>query len=37
MAKQISKRGGILHCKQVGDRVEIGGKAVTYLVGTINI
>ena len=36
-AKQISKRGGILHCKQVGDRVEIGGKAVTYLVGTINI
>ncbi|WP_319227508.1 PhzF family phenazine biosynthesis protein [Draconibacterium orientale] len=37
LAKQISKRGGVLHCKQLGDRVEIGGKAVTYLVGTINI
>ena len=37
LAKQISKRGGVLHCKQLGDRVEIGGKAVTYLVGTISI
>ena len=37
LAKQISKRGGVLHCKQLGDRVEIGGKAVTYLIGTINI
>ena len=37
LAKQISKRGGVLHCKHLDDRVEIGGKAVTYLVGTINI
>jgi PhzF family phenazine biosynthesis protein len=35
-AKQISARGGILHCKHLGERVEIGGKAVTYLVGEIN-
>lgn len=37
VAKQISKRGGILYCKQLGDRVEIGGKAVTYLTGTIHV
>lgn len=35
-AKQISARGGILHCKHLGERVEIGGKAITYLVGEIN-
>jgi len=34
-AKQVSKRGGVLHCKYLGKRVEIGGKAVTYLVGEI--
>ncbi|WP_347841304.1 PhzF family phenazine biosynthesis protein [uncultured Draconibacterium sp.] len=37
VAKQLSKRGGILHCKHLDNRVEIGGKAVTYLVGKINI
>lgn len=36
-AKQISARGGILQCKFAGERVEIGGKAVTYLAGTIQI
>jgi len=36
-AKQVSPRGGILHCKNLGERVEIGGKAVTYLVGEITI
>ncbi|NQU51319.1 MAG: PhzF family phenazine biosynthesis protein [Bacteroidetes bacterium] len=36
-AKQISTRGGILHCKYLGERVEIGGKAITYLVGEIVI
>lgn len=36
LAKQISSRGGILHCKNSGERVEIGGLAVTYLVGEIN-
>jgi PhzF family phenazine biosynthesis protein len=37
VAKQISKRGGVLHCKYLGERVEIGGKAVTYLVGEITV
>jgi len=36
-AKQISLRGGELLCKISGDRVEIGGKAITYLVGEIEI
>ncbi|MCG6187795.1 PhzF family phenazine biosynthesis protein [Maribellus maritimus] len=34
-ARQVSKRGGILHCKSSGERVEIGGKATTFLTGTI--
>ena len=33
--RQISKRGGTLYCTYLGDRVEIGGRAVTYLVGEI--
>ncbi len=33
IAKQVSARGGVLHCKNLGERVEIGGKAVTFLVG----
>jgi len=37
LTKQISNRGGILHCKNLGERVEIGGKAVTYLIGEIYI
>lgn len=36
-ARQISARGGDLRCKISGDRVEIGGKAVTYLVGEITV
>jgi PhzF family phenazine biosynthesis protein len=36
-ARQISARGGILYCKNLGERVAIGGKAVTYLVGEITI
>ena len=36
-AKQISARGGVLRCKSLGERVDIGGKAVTYLTGTITI
>jgi len=35
IAKQISARGGVLHCKNLDERVEIGGKAVTYLIGEI--
>ncbi len=34
-AKQVSERGGVLHCEDRGDRVEIGGQAVTYLRGEI--
>ena len=36
-AKQLSKRGGELICIQKGERVEIGGKAITYLIGDIHI
>ncbi|HCE56987.1 MAG TPA: isomerase [Prolixibacteraceae bacterium] len=37
IAKQVSARGGILHCKLAGDRVKIGGNAVTFLTGEITI
>jgi PhzF family phenazine biosynthesis protein len=37
IARQISKRGGIVHCEQKDNRVNIGGHAVTYLTGTIRI
>lgn len=36
-ARQISKRGGELFCEQAGERVLIGGKAVLYLRGKIEI
>lgn len=36
-AIQASRRGGVLSCKLLGNRVEIGGKAVTYLEGIINV
>jgi len=36
-AKQISKRQGDLKCELFGDRVKITGKAVTYLIGEIEI
>lgn len=36
-AKQLSKRGGSLYCKDCGDRVEIGGTAKLYLTGEINL
>ncbi len=35
IAKQVSQRGGVLYCKNLNNRVEIGGKAVTYLFGEI--
>ena len=34
-AYQASHRGGVLDCEDLGDRVKIAGKAVTYLTGTI--
>lgn len=36
-ALQISARGGELFCENAGERVKIGGKAVTYLKGQIEI
>lgn len=34
-ALQVSKRGGKLFCEDLGDKVKIAGKAVTFLTGTI--
>ena len=36
-AKQVSQRSGFLKCINDGNRVKIGGMAVTYLKGTIKI
>ncbi|WP_241558112.1 PhzF family phenazine biosynthesis protein [Maribellus luteus] len=37
VAKQVSQRGGILYCRHLNERVEIGGKAVTFLQGEITL
>jgi hypothetical protein len=34
-AKQLSARGGLLSCELFGERVEITGRAVTYMEGRI--
>ncbi len=36
-ARQLSRRGGFLSCRDLGARVEIGGKAVLYLEGAIKV
>jgi predicted PhzF superfamily epimerase YddE/YHI9 len=36
-ARQLSRRGGALGCALNGDRVSIGGKAITYLEGQIEV
>ena len=36
-ARQVSQRGGELFCEDRGDRVGIGGMAVTYLEGTLRV
>jgi len=36
-ARQISPRGGELYCRDRGERVSIGGTAVTYVEGTIQL
>lgn len=36
-ARQLSKRGGTLYCRNAGDRVLIAGKACLYLTGEIHI
>jgi len=35
IARQLSKRGGELYCSYLGDRVIIGGKAITYMQGEL--
>lgn len=37
VAKQLSKRGGVLYCEMAKNRVKVSGKAVIYMEGTINI
>ena len=37
VAKQLSKRGGTLYCKQCKDDIKISGKAVLYLQGELKI
>jgi PhzF family phenazine biosynthesis protein len=37
IAKQLSKRGGILYCENSGSRVKISGKAKLYLEGNVKI
>ena len=34
-AYQCSSRGGILYCEDQGDRVRIGGRSITYMIGEI--
>ncbi|MDN3639112.1 PhzF family phenazine biosynthesis protein [Simiduia curdlanivorans] len=36
-ALQVSKRGGQLQCRVVGDKVNVAGQAVLYMEGVINI
>ena len=36
-ARQLSARGGELYCELAGERVRIGGRAVTYLTGEIEL
>jgi predicted PhzF superfamily epimerase YddE/YHI9 len=36
-ARQVSARGGELYCQDAGERVRIGGRAITYLSGEIEL
>jgi PhzF family phenazine biosynthesis protein len=36
-ARQVSRRGGELDCELAGDRVRIGGRAVCFMRGTIEV
>lgn len=36
-ARQISRRGGEMHCRLLGDRVGIGGEAIIYGRGTLEV
>lgn len=36
-ALQASRRGGILHCREAGERVILGGRAVTVITGSFQL
>ncbi|MBJ88670.1 MAG: isomerase [Woeseia sp.] len=36
-ARQISNRGGIIRCSDLGDRIQVGGRVVFFLSGLISI
>jgi len=36
-ARQLSKRGGVLHCEQQGDRVVMAGNCVFFMKGEIEL
>ncbi len=35
IAMQLSKRGGVIYCSHLNDRVNMGGEAITYMQGEI--
>ena len=37
LAHQLSKRGGVLHCENNGERVNIGGDSLIYFIGEISL
>ena len=37
LAKQVSKRGGTIHCEHHGDRVKMSGHCVFYMEGKISV
>ena len=37
LARQISKRGGTIYCEYMGERVKIGGRALTFMRGEIEL
>ena len=37
LARQVSRRGGVLACEDLGDAVAIAGRAVDYLAGELEV
>lgn len=37
IGRQVSRRGGTVYCQHLGDRVELGGQAQTFMKGEIEI
>ncbi|MSO77310.1 MAG: PhzF family phenazine biosynthesis protein [Alphaproteobacteria bacterium] len=37
VGRQVSARGGTVRCRLLGERVELAGRAVPYMIGTIDI